>query len=329
MTKNIAAKGKHNKLSRTATILTVLLLFSFVFNSEASYSQTIDFQIRPTLLEIQAKPDSQLTYTYNASGTKNTIYYIENKSFKPKGETGNLEVFENDAEFLDWITYTPSKITFKETGEIKTFEMKIDIPDYAEIKDYTFVTIMASEKTEENNSNALLSGEIQAPVLLSVEDYKNPAKRKGEINQFSTPFIWFGTPIDFILKIKNTGNLRFKSNGHVEIENLIIPNKTETINLLPQNILANSIRQIDNDIDNLEKGKPPTVKWKTSTLLGIFRAKTIVKYPSKSSSNELILESHPIIFVVVHRFLVAIFLILTILLMFIYRYKHKHKKKKS
>ena len=92
----------------------------------------------------------------------------------------------------------------------------------------------------------------------------NILKEKGDILVISVS----QKPINFDLVLENTGDLLFKSSGYIEIQNLITKQITKE-NLLPQNVLAHSSRQIFN---TTQTDKYPYLTWYPETLFGIFKA---------------------------------------------------------
>lgn len=306
------SKSKLLTVSILSVYLTIVMFLPFSILFSMIFAQEIDFQIDPMILEIEIKPGANIIYEYTAKGSKNTTYYLKAKPFVPKDRFGNLQTVEEETDFMSWIIYSPSTLTFTEDEQIIPFRMRVDIPVEAEMKDYYFVTTMTSKEIINEYTGNILSGEIQSPVLLTVDDIQQPGKREGVIDKFTTSLFHLQPSINFTLIVKNTGVMRFKSSGSLEIQNLFTQKK-ETENLLPQNILANSSRQILNTPQgNLNIN--PFISWYPSELVGIYKAIVNIKYPPEISLNELQLQSEPIYFIYFNPYLLTVLVIIILVI---------------
>ncbi|KKP69438.1 hypothetical protein A2296_00950 [candidate division CPR3 bacterium RIFOXYB2_FULL_35_8] len=293
--------------------------YIFMATNNPIKAEQINFQIDPMLLQIEIKPGSQFNYEYKVSGSKNIEYIIQPKAFIPKDKIGNLKSLNETPDFLDWIDYSKTEIYFNNDKEIISVQMKINVPIEVELKDYYFVTSVSSKEIENNQTGNILSGEIQSPVLLTIEDISKPSARNGKISSFNTNFFNSQKPINFDLVLENTGDLLFKSSGYIEIQNLITKQITKE-NLLPQNVLAHSSRQIFN---TTQTDKYPYLTWYPETLFGIFKAEAKIKYPSTSTVNLLELNSVPIYFIYIDFYLLILILTLFFFLVTIIIFKNR------
>jgi len=176
--------------------------------------------------------------------------------FKPKDEFGNISLggatSKEVAPPQGWFSFENADISLGKpfvikSGESRQIILKIKIPENAREDDYYFTLLIQGEpKRKINGPTTLEAGVIGANILLTVSRTDKPVK-KGEIVEFKIANLKFKIldsfdKPEFLLRVKNTGRTFWKPFGKIKIEGLLGQKWEEE--LLPENVLADSIRQI-------------------------------------------------------------------------------------
>ncbi|MBM3208752.1 hypothetical protein FJZ40_00460 [Candidatus Shapirobacteria bacterium] len=238
----------------------VLFFFcAFPWPSEAR-AQTFSLGIWPPLLEAMIQPGKAITQVYKISNFGDDIILTPKViPFLPSGEKGELSFPGLNIESQTsspWFSLQNADLRLDrpllvKSGEIRELVLKIKIPGEARENDYyhTFLLTTGGEELlrKELSQNASQSrGYLGANILITVSRDGQPVK-KGEIEEFAVKAHKFSIldsfePIKFNLKAKNSGKTLWKPFGKITI-NDSFGHKAET-ELLPQNVLANSSRQL-------------------------------------------------------------------------------------
>ena len=217
-------------------------------------------------------------------------------SLKPftASESENGEVlFQNDlADFPDPSLFSKvqildgsvpiQKITLS-AEQKKDLTLKINLPKNQQKGDYIFSIIFSSSPANPtNNSSSLASAGIATNVLLSVGPL---GKTQGILEKFSGPSFVTKGPLPFTVRLKNTSDHYISPTGIIVIKNMF-GQKIGKVELLPVNILANSVRRMpdslqsgaakDKDYEKIknvvEKNDLPVAVWPEKFLLGPYTA---------------------------------------------------------
>jgi hypothetical protein len=198
-------------------------------------STTIIQAISPTtvsrILSIQNKGDAKITLQ------------IQLKSFKPKGESGELEYLKNASPILNSVQIldagTPIDKIILNPEQQKNLELSINLPHNTNISDYYFSVIFISTDTSlVKSSSSINQIGIASNFLLSV----GPKEvSKITLEQFSSAKLLEKGPIPFTVKIKNNGNHLLNPTGEIIIKNIFGQN-VDKIELPKTNILYDSSR---------------------------------------------------------------------------------------
>jgi len=232
-----------------AIFLTSLLLTIASVNKV--YSQGFSLSISPPLLEAMIQPGKRITYAYqiknNSSSPITLIPYIS--SFEPIGEQGQITVGTNPRVGPHWFSFLNADIALNQPFTLAPNQdlqlvLKISLPQNAPEGDYyqtLFLEQVSPNINNQNNTTQTL-GTIGSNILLTVSQTGRP-KKKAEIIEFSLKNALLGrffdsfSNIQFNLRIKNSGTAFFKPIGEISIA-------TDNLPLRPDNILADTIRQI-------------------------------------------------------------------------------------
>lgn len=246
------------KRIKIITIIFLSLIFLNLSKGKVS-AQNIHLTIWPPLLEVTMQPGKSITQVYKLAnkGDTNLVMTSSLHSFSPADEFGNIKLTDKQSEASDWISFQNADLDLGQSfnlpvGKEQEVVLKIKTPSYAREKDYYFTLIFstnpAAYKSFQPQSEA--QAKIGANILITVSESGEP-QRKAEIVEFSLKngFLPQGskwqiidsfTQPEFILRIKNNGQSLFKPMGSISINWL---GRKYILDLLPENILVDSIRQ--------------------------------------------------------------------------------------
>ena len=276
----------------------IICALTFLVAPSSAKAQTFSLSIYPPLLEVMIMPGKSLNYIYQLSNSGDeTTVTTSILPFIPADELGNPQLTINNQQPFGFaqgksainFSLENSDISLNQSftlkqGENKQIILKIDVPEDAPEKDY-YYTLLFSTKPDSNlvQTGPKQAGILGSNLLLTISKDGKPNK-EGEIVEFSTsrlclPSSVFGIRLlssvlcfplldsfdkpHFLLRVKNTGRAFWKPFGKISVEGWF--GQKEEAELRPDNILANSIRQIE--------VATPSAFPKSSFLLGKYTAK--------------------------------------------------------
>ncbi len=259
----------------TATLNFALLTFNFsTVNADG-----ISLSVSPSLLQIHLNPpaESKTPLTLQNQGTEPINIQVLFKPFRPYGESGQIEYFNDQTP--DSYKNIFSKISLTDNGIVtthfelgpkqkKNLELHFTIPKNEKISDYYFSLIfLASPKplaeagsvpqtpsqpeevgpapeanTQDQNFSTINAG-IAANVLLSIRSKNQP---QAAIEEFSAPNFLQSGPVEFTVRIKNTGPHFITPKGIIFIKN-IFGQTIARLDISPANILSSSTRSLTDE----------------------------------------------------------------------------------
>ena len=209
--------------------LPILLLVIFFINIKKSDALTIV----PALVEVTGAPGETLVQKiglYNETEQILTIY-PRTENFKPQSGT-NAPQFLGDANPFGaarWIFLPFKKITLK-SGEKKEFFATIKISALAEPGGH-YAAILWAEQVGKNAGIGVNSR------LASLFLFKIKGDIKEEAKLVSFQKVGADRPIDFLLRLENSGNVHLKPGGIIEIINW----RGKKVGELPVNVQGASV----------------------------------------------------------------------------------------
>ncbi len=264
-------------------------------------AQTLSLSLWPPIFEAMIMPGKSITqvYTITNSGLE-TIIDTEIVRFEPSDEHGNIALrgltsdevrprfsFEN-------ANLNPG-IPFRlKSGDSEQVILKITIPEDCPEDDYYFTFLFSTPPSAKiGQSVAREAGTIGANLLLTVSEDGLPL-RKGEITELAVrqcrkiPFFSFCLldsldPVEFTLKVSNTGRAFWKPFGKIKISGLL--RQAKEVEIMPENVLAKASRQLHGQCQAGEEIYPCSLIWEPKFLLGPYRTQATLSLGSPQENK--------------------------------------------
>jgi len=254
-------------------------------------AQSLGLSLYPPLLEVMIKPGKTITQTYQITnqGDSDLVMTTKILAFEPADELGNIQLKTDSlSPISDWISFQNADLNLGDSFVLKVKEeqqvvLRIKVPEKALEDDY-YLTLLFESLPEFNINQSAAWSKIQigSNLLLTVSETGEPP-RKAEIVEFKIKNAWFklsswqfidsfANPL-FSLRIKNIGRSLFKPMGTIIVSGWT--GGKYPLELLPENILINSIRQ--SQCFSTDKNQPSPCQletnWKSKFLLGPYQAR--------------------------------------------------------
>ena len=273
-------------------ILPLFLAFYFGFLNNEIKAQSLGLSIYPPLLEVMIRPGKTITQVYQLANKGTTDLTLTSRliPFEPADEFGNVRL--KTEEYLpenekNWFSFQNADLNLGDNFTLKAgneqqIVFKIRIPENTQEDDH-YLTLLFESLPEPNLNQSAAQSKIKigSNLLLTISETGEPP-RKAEIVEFKIDNAWFqlgswqftdsfANP-KFILRIKNIGRNFFKPMGIINVKGW---SKQEyVLDLLPENILINSVRQ--SQCFSSQENKPLKCQlstgWKTKFLIGPYQA---------------------------------------------------------
>jgi hypothetical protein len=246
--------------------LLILVLFLALFKPPIIKAQSFSLGITPPLLEVMMKPGKTITQVYQVinQGASAQVY-ADIVAFEPSNDLGNINLIYAGSQqpaassYLSWFSFQNADISLPggfllKPGQSQQLVLKIKVPEIVEEQDYYASLILKVNPNTKTiaSSGTLTSGMIAGNILLTVSaDGKPPingkisnfAVMKKKLAKFTLPFFDSFDAVPLSLTVDNTGKTLFKPMGSVKIINPF-NQEVEFLEILPQNVLAHSQRQL-------------------------------------------------------------------------------------
>jgi hypothetical protein len=235
---------------------------------DTASAQGVSLGVFPPILQIQATPPTDIKSKilienlgddpvdlkiglkpFIASDKENgQVTYSSDYSLADPFIFDKMQILDGDIS-IDSITLAP--------GQKKELTLEIALPQNEILGDYYFSIIFMSTNAPSANSN--ISGAtagIATNVLLSIGP-KGPTQ--GNIEEFSSPVFMSKGPVPFTIRIRNTSDHFTTTKGDVVIKNMFGQNVGK-IDLLPTNILSETVRSIPDSLQSPTANQSPSLK---------------------------------------------------------------------
>lgn len=242
------------------SMLTVLVVTSSArVSAQASNANTAQgIEISPALVELNGAAGG--TYAINLTVTNVTLtdllYTVSVDDFTAKDETGTPQILldsplPESASIRNWVA-TPTTFTLK-SRESRTVTAQVTIPANAEPGGHYGVVRFSGQAPEVEDTGVGLSASAGTLLLIRVDGDIN---EQASLASFFTAingnqtFLFETSPISFVTRINNEGNIHVKPVGSIEVKNAfggIVT--TIPLNAEKSNVLPDSIRRFDTQYD--------------------------------------------------------------------------------
>lgn len=283
-------------------ILTLAVLVFFpilntkyqILDTNIASAQSIDIGIYPPIFQAQVNPPADIKVPFHIQNYKDEPIELT-ISLKPfsasKDENGQIEFLDKpdypDPFFLERIKVLDGEneidsITLSGKQK-KDLILELLVPSNEAKGEYYFSVVFTSRLLGVTGSNLSEATEsVVSNVLLTIGPLE---KTEGLIQNFSSPIFVSKGPVPFEVRVKNSSDHYVTIKGDIIVKNMF--NQTiGKVNLLPVNILSNTIRRVPDSLqsntvsDNkykqiqsvVEKNKFPVAVWPEKFLLGPYTA---------------------------------------------------------
>lgn len=291
-----------------ATLSAVLLLPGAIVSAQTN-SGGQALEIAPPVINLTADPGQTIQTKINIRdvSTSNLIVTGQINDFVAGGENGIPRILMDASEkspysIKDWIAPL-SQLTL-ESKKTKDLLLTIHVPINAAPGGYYGVVRFTAAPPELKDTGLALSASLGALILLRVN---GDAKENLSIESFyakdgdKTGWLFETTPIQFVERLKNSGNIHEQPAGLVTITDMFGKKvATVGVNQPPGNILPQSIRKFEQPLDSSIIGN--------KMLFGRYKAVLSVTY---GASNNVITKS--IEFWVIPYRLIGVIIVLLII----------------
>ena len=218
-------------------------------------------EIAPPVLNLSGNPGQTLNAQISLRDVSSTplIVTAAVNDFVADGEDGTPKILiDEDTEtspysLKDWVA--PLSELLLQPRQIENLPVTINIPADAAPGGYFGVVRFTATPPDLEGTGVSLSASLGALILLRVN---GDAKEAMTIEQFgihngngNLGSLFESTPITFMQRLKNTGNVHQQPAGQVTIIDMFGKKVAAVnVNLPPRNILPNSIRKFEQKLDS-------------------------------------------------------------------------------
>lgn len=206
------------------------------------------FTITPPVFELKANPGDKISESislYNNS-SEDIIIATSIENLKPTGDKGQVSVVDEKEEALpslkDWVVLDAGAINLAK-GETKNVKFELNIPMNAEPGGH-FATVLftTTNNQPDPGTGSLLSQKIGSMIFLTVS---GKAQEKASVVSFNAlkRILWKNQVVDFMLKIRNSGNVYVRPRGFLIINDMF-GRKVAEVEVDGKNVLPTAIREI-------------------------------------------------------------------------------------
>lgn len=234
------------------TLLASFMLVAPTHAQDASTSASKGIQISPALVELNASPGKTYNIKLNITNVTSSdlIYDSSVDDFGADGETGSPKILADGnlpatSSVKTWVSMPASfKLAGKASREVTA---RVSIPVDAEPGGHYGVLRFSSNSPDLDGNGVGLLASAGALMLVRVDGDIN---EKAELASYFTASadgkqksVFESSPINFVVRIKNSGNIHVKPVGNIEIRDLFgglvatLPiNEKDKSNVLPDSI---------------------------------------------------------------------------------------------
>lgn len=249
-------------------VATIISAFAIFLATQTPNASAVDapnpneagqaLEISPPVVNLNANPGQTVTAQISLRDISSGPLLVTGQlnDFVASGEDGTPKILMDESEpnpysLKEWVTPLPQLLL--EPRQIETLPVTINVPANAAPGGYYGVVRFTATPPDLEGTGVSLSASLGALILLRVN---GDVKEGLAVEEFfaakngTTGSIFESTPITFVERIKNTGNIHEQPAGQVVIKDMF--GKTVAavnVNLPPRNILPQSIRKFEQPLD--------------------------------------------------------------------------------
>ncbi len=307
---------------RRYTIFTVLALAAVLVAPVQSIYAVNDaagqaLEIAPPVLTLSANPGDTVNAQIDLRNISNSPLIVSStvNDFSAKGENGdpniNLqETTPSPYSIRAWLQALP-QLNLK-SKEMQKLPIVIKVPSNAAPGGYYGIIRFSATAPSTSQTGVSLSASLGSLVFVRVngdanENMKIESFYTSEPGRDTPASLFESTPIDFVFRINNTGNVYEQPVGQVAVTDMFGRDVANVnMNLERRTVLPGSIRKFTAPLDTGALG--------TTTLFGKYTAKITIKYGAKNQT-----VTSTLTFWIVPYRLIIVIIVGLILLFFIIR----------
>lgn len=216
-------------------------------------------EIAPPVINLSADPGETVTAEIILRDVSDGQLIVTNEinDFVAGDENGTPKLLLDSDEsspysMRDW--FTPISELLLEPRALTRLPITISVPNDAAPGGYYSVIRFTGTPPDVEGNGVSLSASLGALVLLQV---KGDVTEGMAVEEFSTTsggkanWLFQSAPVDFLVRLKNTGNIHEQPNGKITITDMFGQKVgIVNVNLPPRNILPGSIRKFDQTLDS-------------------------------------------------------------------------------
>lgn len=217
----------------------------------------IGIQVSSPLYNFEIDPGGTAQEIVKIRNVSNSIqtFYPEIFDFKALNETGTPQfILNQEAEnytysLASWVKISTEGITLK-PNESAALNFTINVPKNAEPGGRYAGILFGTSPPQTSGTQIAISNKVGSLILVRVS---GDAKESATLKEFSTESNFYEyPPVDFVVRVENTGNVHVIPKGTIEIKNLFgSVVATADVNSKNGSVLPESIRRFDKETDNL------------------------------------------------------------------------------
>jgi hypothetical protein len=267
-------------------------------------------EIAPPVLTLNADPGQVIKTQISLRDVASTNLIVKGQAndFIAAGEDGTPKILLDASQtspfsMKDWVGPLPQMLM--KSREIRNLPVTITVPANASPGGHYGVIRFTATPPDLNSSGVSLSASLGTLVLITVSGKTTSnlsVATFGPQKGGKAKSLFESTPITFVTRLKNTGNIQEQPVGRIIIKDMF--GKTVAglnVNLPPHYVLPDSIRRFESPLDKTVIGN--------KKLFGYYHANLTVNY---GPDGKKVITSSVSFWVIPYRLIIAIIVILIV-----------------
>lgn len=311
-------------------ILTTVIFFVFLLCPFVSRAVTL---IPPLMDKEVIDPGQSAEMSFQIRNDFNypQTYYFNAANMNLYGEEGGANFDEQIAgteDLASWIEFENNQLGMK-PGELKDFDFKINVPDYAEPGGHYAAIFVSTKPGEVDQSGVGIRAKTGVLLFVTVS---GDIIEELSVEEFSLEKKFYTRPpVDFVLRLKNTGTVHHVPNGNIVLKSMLGREKA-LVDANPKRsyILPDSIRKYHptwrSDLPTEKQGFFKELMLEIRNFsFGRYSANLEINYGSEGGT----IEDEVSFWVMPWRLMLLVLIILILIVLYLKGYRKNVEKKKK